>query len=126
MTGHARIRVNRIAEGLLLLLAVVPLLVFATLGIANAGEIPPQNQVSEYNAEVPKTILELQQYRHISSIRIQSKEGRQGNATLLDLNPAINAWYLLKVAWTGGSLEATYHLENPKPDIQKLLLDDSY
>ena len=81
------------------LIAVVPFVAFATLGMACAGETPPQNQVSEYNAEIPKTILELQQFRQITSIRIQSKEGRQGDATLVDLNPAVNAWYLLKVAW---------------------------
>jgi hypothetical protein len=107
-------------------IAVAILLAFAALGIANAAQTPPQGQVSEYNAEVPKTILELQQFRHTSSIRIKSKEGTQGSAILVDLNPAINAWYLLTVAWTGSSSEVTYHLENARPNIQKLLLDENH
>ncbi|MBZ5610462.1 MAG: hypothetical protein LAP38_19550 [Acidobacteriia bacterium] len=105
--------------------AVVTVLAFATLGITSAGD-HPKNQVSEYNAEVPKTILELQQFRRTNSIRIKSKEGRPGSATLVDLNPAINSWYLLKVAWAGGGTETIYHLENAKPKLQKLLLDDNY
>ena len=73
----------------------------------------------------PKTIVELQQFRRTDCIRIKSKDGRQGNATLVNLNPAINAWYLLDVAWTGGS-ETSYHLENPKPGVEDLLLDKNY
>lgn len=91
--------------------AIVLLWAFATIGIANAGE-------------APKTILELQDFRHESSIQIKSKEGREGIATLVDLNPAINVWYLLIVTWTGASSEATYHLENSKPDLQKVILDE--
>ena len=45
-------------------------------------------------------------------------------ATLIDLNPAINVWYLLQVAWANGS--AAYHLENPRPDVQKLILDANF
>jgi len=71
------------------------------------------------------TILELQRFRRADSIPIKAKDGRQGNATLINLNPAINAWYVLEVAWTGTST-ASYHLENPKAEAQKLLLDENY
>lgn len=81
-----------------------------------------QNQPTEYNAEAPKTILELQQFRQTSTVRIAPKNGQQGVATLVNLNPNIGVWYLLKVAWAGAP-EAAYHLENPKPATQKLILD---
>lgn len=45
--------------------------------------------------------------------------------TLVNLNPTINAWYLLKVAWQHGS-ESAYHLENPEPRSRKLMLDSKY
>ena len=93
---------------------------------AQKGKAPPKNQVEEYNAEVPKTILELQQFRQTASIRINSKAGREGVATLVNLNPTINIWYLLKVAWKNGAREQTYHLENPQPRARRFLLDATY
>jgi hypothetical protein len=82
--------------------------------------------VEEYNAEVPKTILELQQFRETTSIHIKSKAGGEGVATLVNLNPAINVWYLIRVAWKNGAQELTYHLENPEPLGRRILLDETY
>lgn len=114
----------------LYLSAVVSLAAFALVGAGNGTikkeKAPPKNQVEEYNAEVPKTILELQQFRQTNSIHIRSKGGREGVATLVNLNPAINVWYLLKVAWKNGARELAYHLENPKPQVRRLLLDETY
>ena len=44
----------------------------------------------------------------------------------MNLNPAINAWYLLKVAWNDGAPEVSFHLENAEPRAQRLLLDEKY
>ena len=108
-------------------LAVVSLPVFATVGAADRAEkVASGNQVEEYNAEIPKTILELQQFRQTNSIPIRSNGGREGAATLINLSPAINVWYLLKVAWKNGGPELNYHLENPKPQVRKVLLDKKY
>jgi len=107
-------------------IAVVPLLVLTTLRMANSGETLSPNQVNEYNAEVPKTILELQQFRQANSIHIKSRGGREGVATLTNLSPASNAWYLLKVASSDGASESAYHLENPEPQTRRLLLDAKY
>ncbi|MGD1093954.1 MAG: hypothetical protein ABSB35_18455 [Bryobacteraceae bacterium] len=74
----------------------------------------------------PKTILDLQPFRQSNSIRIKSRAEREGNATLINLNPTINAWFMLKVAWRDNDLDATYHLENPVPQSRKLLLDEKY
>lgn len=76
-------------------------------------------------AQSPKTIVELQQFRQSDSIEICSSSGKKGAATLTNLNPAINAWFLLKVAWTGLP-EVSYHLENPSPGTRKLALDQQH
>jgi len=75
-------------------------------------------------AQSSKTILDLQQFRQTNSVHFLTKDGKSGLATLINLNPSVNAWYVLKVAWNGGP-ESTYHLENPKPATQKLLLQPS-
>jgi hypothetical protein len=83
--------------------------------------------VSEYKAEAPKTILDLQQFRRTSSIPVRSAAGREGVATLVNLNPAINVWYLLSVAWRdGGGVEPAWHLENPNPHGARVVLDEKY
>ena len=106
------------------------LALFALIGAANDAlqkeMAPGKSQAEEYNAEVPKTILELQQFRQTTSIHIRSKGGREGVATLVNLNPAINVWYLLEVAWKNGARELTYHLENPRPQVRRVLLDETY
>lgn len=93
---------------------------------ASQEAIPPRKQLQEYQAEVPKTILELQQFRQSLSVPVTSRRARQGIATLVNLNPAVNAWYLLKVAWKDSRVEAAYHLENPAPQSRNLLLDEKY
>ncbi len=101
---------------------------------AGPSQQPPQNhasqnhasqyQASQYEADVPKTIVELQQFRQSTSIRIRSKTGKEGVATLINLNPSINSWYLLKLAWNGA--ETAYHLENLAPHTRSILLDEKY
>jgi hypothetical protein len=85
----------------------------------------PKGQPAEFDVAVPKTIVELQQFRQTSSSSIRIGESAEGIATLVNLNPTISAWYLLKVAWPQGS-ESSYHLENPEPHSRKLILDPSY
>jgi hypothetical protein len=83
------------------------------------------NPAKQYGAAAPKTIVDLQPFRQTSSIPITSEEGETGTATLINLNPTINVWYLLKVSWQDGS-ESTYHLENPERRSQKLILTPAY
>jgi hypothetical protein len=75
--------------------------------------------------ETPKTIIDLQPFRQSASIPIRSA-GKEGVATLVNLNPAINAWYLLRLKWNGAPAESAYHLENPEPRTRKLLLDEKF
>jgi len=104
--------------------------VLVSVGVGNGAtrkaKAPPGSQVGEYNAEVPKTIVELQQFRETTSIHVKSRAGREGVATLVNLNPAINVWYLLRIAWNSGAREQTYHLENPEPQVRRILLDKTY
>jgi hypothetical protein len=73
----------------------------------------------------PKSIVDLQPYRQVSENRIESITHGSGTVTLVNLNPTINVWYLLKVVWERGG-ESTYHLENPQPRAQNLVLDPKY
>lgn len=75
-------------------------------------------------ADSPKSVIDLQPFRRTDCISIKSKDGKQGSATLINLNPAISSWYVLQVAW-GGSSPTTYHLQNPAPRIQRMELEET-
>ncbi|HEY7494956.1 MAG TPA: hypothetical protein VIH59_28125, partial [Candidatus Tectomicrobia bacterium] len=86
--------------------------------------VAPAHQVEAYTAQVPKTVVELQQFRQTQTMAIDTAEGKKpGVATLINLNPAINVWYLLRLSWQGSAAGAAYHLENSHPTGQTLLLD---
>jgi hypothetical protein len=82
---------------------------------------PPPEQAAQYRAEVPKTIIELQQFRRSQTIAAEGPGGRRGNATLTELNPYINAWLLLTLDWESAGRRG-FHLENPDPSGQRLSL----
>ena len=98
---------------------IVPFLVLLSAASIN------QEQLKQYNAVGPKTILELQQFRQTSSIPIHGPAGKEGTATLVNLSPAIGSWYLLEIKWAG-AVEASYHLENAKPRDATLVLDAKF
>ena len=79
------------------------------------------SQWEEYQADVPKTIVELQPFRDTASIDFQTP-GDRGVATLVNLNPRVNAWFLLNLQRGVGGQSISYHLENPRPDTQTLAL----
>src|SRR6516164_1948245 len=93
-------------------------------GAAAAGSAAQGKEAADREVAVPRSIVELQPFRQTSSSSMESSKGTQGAATLVNLNPAVNAWYLLTVVRKDGS-EASYHLENPQPRAQTLLLDPS-
>jgi len=120
--NERRLRLSRLG-----LLSVMMALVCSTWApSSNAedkGKEPrPENQ---HNLpQVSKTIVDLQAFRETSSIKIKGLRGEEGLATLINLNPNINAWYLLRLNWPGVP-EQDYHLENADPQIQRFLLDNS-
>jgi hypothetical protein len=86
--------------------------------------IPPPEQAAQYRADTPKPILELQQFRQSRSVAIEGAGGRRGRATLIDLDPSINAWFLLTLDWGDPVGRASFHLENPEPRGRRLGLVD--
>lgn len=83
-------------------------------------------QAEQYAAERPKTVVELQRFRTARSIEIAGAGGRTGTANLVDLNPAINAWYLLELQWSDAAAPVAYHLANARPERQDLELDPAF
>ena len=109
-------------------LVAAALLGGACLPLACARAVPadlltaPPAQAQAYSAEVPKGIVDLQQFRRTQSLEVAGPGGRKGVATLVNLNPVVNAWYLLTLRWTDGTA-LSYHLENAVPQTQELVLD---
>jgi len=95
-------------------LAVEPERAVGLIPVEHAGKTPP------------RTIIDLQAFRQTSSARIRADEGGEGAATLINLNPAINAWYVLEVTWKDSGAKLSYHLENANPREQRLTLDEKY
>ena len=104
-----------------------PTVVTATPAMAGvrAERIADTNQAAEYQSDAPRTILQLQQFRQTTSIAVPSGPGKAGVASLANLNPTVNIWYVLTIT-RSGTEEATYHLENPAPASQRLALDGSF
>ena len=92
---------------------------------ADQTPAPPPEQAAHYRAEAPKKILELQQFRRSQTIAAAAGGGRVGRATLIELNPQINAWFLLTLDWGDPGGRTSYHLQNPAPDTQSVSLNDA-
>jgi hypothetical protein len=83
-----------------------------------------ENADAKGNSAPPgRTIVDLQPYRQAMSSKITGADGRDGRALLINLNPNVNAWYLLRLAW-GDAPAEFYHLRNAYPQTQRLQLED--
>src|SRR5258708_2210965 len=76
--------------------------------------------------EVVKTVIDLQPLRETTSARVVSKSGKDGVATLINLNPGINTWFVLKVNWKDEEQDLAFHLENLRPKDRKIMLEEKY
>lgn len=91
------------------------------------GWAPPMSETDsarhlrEYAAVGPKSVVELQPYRESRSIGLPGG----GTATLVNLNPNVNAWFLLRLALADDSGTTDYHLESADTS-QRLQLDPGY
>jgi hypothetical protein len=125
---HARCALRSLGAATLRLAALTGMATLPVSGsVAAAGQAVavPDKAIAGPAAGSPRSIVDLQPFRQASSISIDSAKGARGTATLVNLNPTINAWYLLQVTWPGGSA-ASYHLENPQPRSQTLALNPGY
>jgi hypothetical protein len=87
-------------------------------------EPPPEvlaRQQAQFEADVPKTILELQPFRSESQVATTGANGANGTATLLNLNPYVGTWYLLSLDWGATGKPRQYHLESPHPQNLRLV-----
>ena len=85
----------------------------------------PACRAADQGSQHPKTIVDLQPFRQTSSIPIKSARGEEGRATLINLNPDINDWYLLQLNWGNRAPAEAYHLEIANRQTQTLMLDHS-
>jgi hypothetical protein len=100
-------------------------LVICAPNVRGVEEGDQARQTAEYEAEKPKTIIQLQQFRRTETIAAEGSGNLNGTATLINLNPQINSWYLLTLDWGSSGGQLTYHLENPRPHEQTIHLGAS-
>ncbi len=82
---------------------------------------PSAERIEQYVAARPKSIVELQQWREEQTLEIPQSVGG-GRATLINLNPLVNIWFLLRVEPPAGP-DRTYQIENTDPEGQAIRLD---
>jgi len=130
LKGEKNAQTNPIVARLLFASALVACAGLGLLTTKESRGMVAQDSILTRKQSLPsdetlKSIVELQQFRQTTSLSVKSSEGMDGMATLVNLNPTINVWYLLTVVWNDGS-QRSYHLENPEPRSQKLILDPKY
>jgi hypothetical protein len=87
------------------------------------ARLPSRGQIDDYRANRHKSVVELQQFRELTRQTVDGLAGSRDVASLIDLNPQIGIWYLLRLETANGP-SATYHLENPSG--ARLRLDPAY
>ncbi len=92
--------------------------------VARADPVPSADPAAPPTAGAPRTIVELQPFRRTQRVTIRGPAGRPGAATLVDLNPDANAWFLLTLEGGAGGEPRSYHLQNPDPEGQQVRLAD--
>lgn len=60
----------------------------------------------------PESIVDLQPSRQVSTVEFPRERAAEF-ARLINLNPRINAWFILELQWTATHESTFYHLENP-------------
>lgn len=88
-----------------------------------AGSPLARGQADAYRANRQKSVVELQQFRQITRTEVTGRDGLRSVASLIDLNPAIGSWYLLRVETAAGAGTAD-HLETLAGS--RLRLDPTY
>jgi hypothetical protein len=94
-----------------------------TATIAQPTRPPSPDQIAGYDAQRPKSVVELQQFRELTRLPLAGGSGTRAVVSLIDLNPHIGAWYLLRFEPVSGP-SLTYHLEGPGES--RLRLDPEY
>jgi hypothetical protein len=100
-------------------------LLFAPSSFALHPEVPAPDvlakQQAQFDADVSKTILDLQPFRTESQVTTTGANGVKGTATLVNLNPYVGTWYLLSLDWGNAGKPTQYHLESSHPQSLRLV-----
>jgi hypothetical protein len=117
---------DRAVMGLLLVCLAAPPAQHAAAATAQALHAPaaqppgvPAAQWAQYEAEEPKSILELQPFRSEAHLEVSGEVAGTGTVTLTNLNPNVDTWFLLTFDWRGRADRTAFHLENPDPGHQR-------
>jgi hypothetical protein len=71
--------------------------------------------IAASQAAAPLTIVELQPDRSVVHAEIRRAPDERGSASLTNLNPHINSWFVLTLDWPVSGEHESFHLENPSP-----------
>ena len=86
--------------------------------VAALGSIGAASGTQTAAGDSSRTIVALQPSRQTSTVTLDSARGEPVQATLVNLNPAINAWFVLALDDPGRKRSTAYHLENANPQQQ--------
>lgn len=70
----------------------------------------------------PASVIDLQPDRQVQSVSITDRTGRIGTVTLNNLQPAVNAWFVLGLQWHDARDGRAWHLENAHPAAARIRL----
>jgi hypothetical protein len=87
------------------------------------AQAKPKRPLTGGNIPSGHTILDMQRSARSTSISLQGEDGAAGTATLVDLNPELGAWYLLRVRFPGETNEFGFNLESADPEHVRITLD---
>ena len=90
-----------------------PRLVWLLLGAATVGVA----------VGVASSALDLQRFAQTETASLELEAGTRGDASLVNLHPGANAWFLLTLRGAADAPAAVYHLENARPATQVVHLD---
>ena len=80
-----------------------------------AAAVGPVEQSTPPSPPARMTIADLQAFRSETRVPVQRADNVAGDATLTNLNPQVNAWFLLTLDWGPTRPKEFYHLENARP-----------
>lgn len=62
-----------------------------------------------------RTIIDIQESQRTETLKISNGDHGIASAQMVNLNPEIGSWYVLRVKWAGDSREYVFHLEITAP-----------
>jgi hypothetical protein len=98
------------------------LLSCGAVAVAALGPMCAGSSAQTATNATARTIVALQPSRQTSTATLGTGAGGAAQATLVNLNPAVNAWFVLTLDDAGRKGSAIYHLENASPQ-QRLQLN---